>query len=134
MAGIKRDSADKWFSDCIRHAAGYQCEHCHKGFEGLVQGLEACHIYGRANKSTRWCVENCVSMCSGCHRSFTEHPIAFNDWLLAKFGEGRLDILREKKRAIFKTTKPIRLEIAKHYRQEFRKMVRENSTDLVSYN
>ena len=113
MAGIKRDSADKWFSDCIRHAAGYQCEHCHKGFGGLVQGLEACHIYGRANKSTRWCAENCVSMCSGCHRSF---------------------ILREKKRAIFKTTKPIRLEIAKHYRQEFRRMVLENSTDLVSYN
>ena len=64
MAGIKRDSADKWFSDCIRHAAGYQCEHCHKGFGGLVQGLE----------------------------------------------------------------------IAKHYRQEFRRMVLENSTDLVSYN
>ena len=134
MAGIKRDSADKWFSDCIRHAAGYQCEHCHKNFEGLVQGLEASHIYGRANKSTRWCVENCVSMCSGCHRAFTEHPIAFNDWLLAEFGAGRLDILREKKRAIFKTTKPIRLEIAKHYREEYRRMVRENSTDLVSYN
>ena len=134
MAGIKRDSADKWFSDCIRHAADHQCEHCHRDFGGLVQGLECCHIVGRANKSTRWCVENCCCLCSGCHRKFTENPLDFNDWLLAEYGQGRLEILREKKRAIFKTTKPIRLEIAKHYREEYRRMVRENSTDLVSFN
>ena len=133
MAGIKRDSADKWFSDCIRHASKYQCEHCHRGFDGLVQGLECCHIVGRANKSTRWSVENCCSLCSGCHRKFTENPLDFNDWLLSEYGEGRLEILKEKKRAIFKTTRPIRLEIAKHYREEFRRMLRENSTDLISY-
>lgn len=44
-----------------------------------------------------------------------------------------LDILREKRNQIFKTTKAIRLEIAKHYRDEFRRMESEGATDLVSY-
>jgi len=133
VAGIKRDSSDKWFSDCIRHRAGYMCEHCGKGFTGLEQGFECCHIWGRANKSTRWCADNCVAMCSGCHRTFTEHPLAFHAWLLEYLGQGHLDLLAEKKRQIFKTTHAVRMEIAAHYRVEFRRMVDMNTTDLISY-
>lgn len=131
--GIKRDSADKHFSDCIRHRAGYQCEHCGKGFSGLVQGFECCHIFGRANKSTRWDTDNAVALCSACHRRFTEHPLDFHHWLSVYLGEAHLEILREKKNVIFKTTKAIRAEISKHYREEFRRMEAEGTTDLVSY-
>jgi hypothetical protein len=131
---IKRDQADKWFSDCIRHRADYQCEHCHKGFTGLVQGFECCHIYGRANKSTRWSADNAVALCGGCHRAFTEHPIAFHDWLLVHHGGGHMDLLREKRNSILKTNKILRKEISKHYRDEFRRMGENGTTDLVSYN
>tara|TARA_R110000803_G_scaffold13278_2_gene37568 strand:+ start:1262 stop:1663 length:402 start_codon:yes stop_codon:yes gene_type:complete len=132
--GIKRDSSDKWFSDAVRHRANYCCEHCHKGFEGLVQGFECCHIYGRANKSTRWSADNAVALCGGCHRHFTEHPLAFYDFLLEHLGQGHLDLLREKKNSILKTNRTLRLEIAKHYRSEFRRMGEERATDLVSWN
>ena len=133
MAGIKRDAADKWFSDCIRHRAGYACEHCHKQFLGLEQGFECCHIYGRANKSTRWYPGNCVALCSGCHRRFTEHPMDFTSWVYRHFGHGHVDLLFEKRREIFKTTKSVRTDISRHYRNEFRHMVKENSRDLVGY-
>ena len=131
---IKRDAADKWFSDCIRHAAGYQCQACHKGFTGLVQGYEACHVWGRANKSTRWCTDNCVALCGGCHRKYTEHPLAFHAFLVELWGEGHLELLNEKRNQILKTNKQTRKEIAKHYREEFRRMEKTGLTDLVSWN
>ena len=130
---IKRDASDKWFSDCVRHAAGYQCEHCHKPFPGLVQGFECCHIYGRKNKSTRWCADNAVGLCGGCHRYFTENPVAFTNWLTECRGEGAMELLREKANMVFKTNKAIRKEISAHYRAEFRRMERDKVRDLVSY-
>ena len=133
MGGIKREACDAWFSDCIRHAAGYRCEHCGKPFPGLVQGFECAHIYGRRNKSTRWCVGNAVALCSHCHREFTEHPLDFQHWLQTHLGQGHMDILREKKNQTFKATASIKREISKHYREEFRRMESENTTDLVSY-
>ena len=134
MAGIKRDSSDKWFSDCVRHAAGYECQHCHKQFSGLVQGYESCHIYGRSNKSTRWSTDNAVALCGGCHRHFTENPVCFTTFCTTLLGGGHMELLREKKNGILKTNRALRLEIAKHYREEFRRMTEHGSTDLVSYN
>ena len=131
---IKRDSSDKWFSDCIRHRANYSCECCGKSFNGLVQGFEACHIFGRANKSTRWCADNAVALCGGCHRRFTEHPLDFHDWLASHLGAGHMDLLREKRNQILKSNRTLRLEIAKHYREEFRRMEKEGANDLVSWN
>ena len=40
---IRRDAADKWFSDVVRKKAGYVCEHCHK----VGARMECAHIYGR---------------------------------------------------------------------------------------
>lgn len=134
MSAIKRDQADKWFSDCVRWRDGYSCRHCHKHFMGLVQGFECCHIYGRANKSTRWCADNAVALCGGCHRHFTENPLEFHAWLLKELGEGFLELLREKRNTILKTNKQLRKEISTHYREEYRRMVETDSVDLVSYN
>ena len=48
---IKRDAADKWFSDVVRQKAGFQCEHC-----GKQDGrMECAHIWGRAAKSAITC-------------------------------------------------------------------------------
>ena len=130
---IKRDAADSWFSDCIRFRAEFQCQRCHRGFPGLVKGFECCHIYGRANKSTRWDAGNAIAMCSGCHRRMTEHPLEFHDLLTKILGVGHLELLRERRNKILKTNKQLRMDIARHYREEFRRMERECSTDLVSY-
>jgi hypothetical protein len=64
---------------------------------------------------------------------FTENPLEFHAWLECHLGQGHLDLLREKKNTIFKTTRAVRLDIAKHYRDEFRRMVNSGNVDLVSY-
>ena len=123
---IKRCPADIAFSKAMRLARPY-CEYC-----GNTDTLENCHIFGRRQKSVRWDTLNCVILCHHHHRVFTESPVAFTRWLEDYLGAGYLAILNEKRQTIFKTTKPIRSEIAKHYRAEI-KLLEAGPHTLVSY-
>jgi hypothetical protein len=103
---MKRDAADKWFSDVVRAKAAYTCENCHQ--KGR---MECCHIFGRAAKS-----------------------LEFTNWLETYLGKGHLEILREKWNVKMQTNKALRLEISKHYREEFKKMERDELYQPISYN
>lgn len=124
---VKRDQADIWFSKCVRARDG-RCL-----YTGQQTALECAHIVGRRNKAVRWDMMNAVTLTHSAHRYFTENPIAFHDWLQMTLGEGHLEILREKSQHIFKTTVPIRKEIARHYRQEYLKKEAEADYQIISY-
>lgn len=127
---IKRDAADKWFSDVVRKKAGHVCESCNK-----VEGrMECAHIYGRAAKSVRWSMDNAVCLCHYCHMRFTANPLEFTKWLEETLGEGHMEMLREKWQVLMKTNKQLRKEIAKHYREEYKKMDEDENYEPVSYN
>ena len=57
----------------------------------------------------------------------------FSDWLSQYFGEGHMDILREKKNGILKANDQVKKEIAKHYREEYKKMECDPSYSPQSY-
>ena len=97
---IKRDAADKWFSNVVRKKAGYVCEHCNK----VDARMECAHIYGRAAKSVRWSLDNAVCLCHYCHMRFTANPLEFTAWLEETLGQGHMDMLRETSRANFLDT------------------------------
>jgi len=127
---IKRDAADKWFSDVVRKKAGHVCESCNK-----VEGrMECAHIYGRSAKSVRWSLDNAVCLCHYCHMRFTANPLEFTKWLEETLGEGHMEMLREKWQVLMKTNKELRKEIAKHYREEFKKMDEDEKYEPISYN
>jgi hypothetical protein len=125
---IRRDPADIAFSQAVRMSRGFICEHCNKG-DGRT---ELAHIYGRRFKSVRWDTLNGLCLCHTCHRQFTENPLDFTSWLREYVGQGYLDILNEKRNRIFKTTKAIRADIAKHYRNEI-KLMESGPHDLLSF-
>lgn len=125
---IRRDQADIWFSKVVR-ARDQWCMSC-----GKTESLQAMHIVGRRNKAVRWSLDNAVTGCAGCHRYYTENPLAFHDWLRTLLGDGHLEILREKAREIMKTNKQVRAEISKHYREEFKKIERNEDYAVISYN
>jgi hypothetical protein len=127
---IKRDAADKWFSDVIRLKAGYQCENC-----GKQDGrMECAHIYGRAAKSVRWSMDNALCLCHYCHLTYTANPLSFSSWLQSYVGPGHLDMLREKWNVLMPTNKKLRAEIAAHYREELKKMEQDEDYSPISYN
>ena len=94
--------------------------------------MECAHIFGRRFKSVRWDTLNALCLCHVCHRYFTENPVDFTRWLQDTVGQGYLDILNEKRNQICKTTKESRAEVARHYRQEIKKLEAGNHM-LVSY-
>ena len=126
---IKRDASDIWFSKAIRHRDGHTCQNC-RTMDGK---MESAHIHSRRHKRIRWDATNAVCLCHNCHRHFTEEPFAWVSWLTESYGQGYLDILIEKRNQIMKTDKKLRAEIAKHYREEFRRMESADSRDLVSW-
>jgi len=125
---IRRDAADKWFSDVVRFK-GY-CEHCGRS----DVRLECCHVHGRRKKIVRYSLDNAVCMCSWCHRDMTENPTKFVRWLEQYWGKGHLDMLQEKSNGILKANEAVRKEVAKHYREEYKKLQQDPDYKPVSYN
>lgn len=125
---IKRDAADIWFSKAVRARDG-KCLHT-----GREDALECAHIYGRRSKILRWSLDNAVTLTHSSHRHFTENPLAFADWLAQTLGEGHMAILREKSRGHMKTNEALRREIAKHYREELKKLENDPTYSMVSWN
>jgi hypothetical protein len=125
---IKRDSADIWFSKAVRARDG-KCLHT-----GRTDALECCHVYGRRAKILRWSLDNAVTLTHSSHRFFTENPVAFADFLEQTLGEGHMAILREKARGHMKTNDSLRREIAKHYREELKKLENDPTYSMVSWN
>lgn len=71
--------ADILWSEVIRSV--WACEYC-----GKKDYLNAHHIFGRNNRSTRWEISNWICLCSGCHTfssTFSAHknPYLFSKWL-----------------------------------------------------
>ena len=131
---MKLSTADTWFSKCIRHSASWKCEKCGKQYQhDKAGGLDCSHIFGRNSRSVRWAKENAFALCMGCHRWWHENPTESGVWCRKVIGQGAYDLLEEKRNKIAKITKIEEKEIGKYYEKEYERMVKENSTDFISY-
>jgi len=135
--GIKRDAADKHFSDCVRERAEWTCEY--SGLvdpDGQARGvsriMECAHIYGRRNKNIRWHPFNAFCLSHTAHRYLTENPMEFSTFVKLKLGIGQYDLLLERKNDLsIKYSKEERKKkIPAHYREEFKRLrkLREQGT------
>lgn len=124
---IKRDAADIVFSKVVRTRDG-ECLYC-----GKRETLECAHIYGRRAIVTRWDMMNAVTLCHHHHRHFTENPVEFHQWLLEELGEVHMTILQEKRNGILKGTQETRKAVAKHYREELRRLEADPDYHVISY-
>lgn len=79
-------------------------------------------------------MDNAVTLCRYHHQWFGSNPVAFTDFLTKIYGEGHMEILREKANSIMKTNKILRKEISDHYRTEFRAADADPNYTIVSYN
>ena len=131
---MKLKPADTWFSKCVRHAARWTCEKCGRQYTSdKAQGLDCSHHYGRRKKSVRWAKENASALCMACHRWFHEYPAESGRWLEEYLGKGMLELLQEKSNTLVKVTKQDEREIAKHYKSEYERMVKEGTHDFESW-
>lgn len=124
MALIKRTPADVAFSKCVRALSGYKCEVCGTQYLDNDAGLNCSHYHGRGHWSTRFDPDNCEAACMGCHMKLEGSPHDFYQRWIDKLGQGRYDILLEKKNdtglgKMYRQTKG-KGEIAKHFREQLK--------------
>lgn len=109
---IKTGPLDVLWSKLVRHRAGNRCEYC-----GSTKGLNAHHIFSRANYSTRWDIDNGVSVCVAHHvfgnDSFHKAPIEMLEWIKSVRGQEWYDALRVRASDKTKTITELK-ELAKH--------------------
>lgn len=92
---------DTLWSELIKLKAGNKCEVCRK-----TRNLNSHHVYSRAMRSVRWCVENGFALCVGCHigTKFSAHktPNDFSEWSKKNRGQAWFDLLQAKAHTISK--------------------------------
>ena len=130
---VKTKPADTWFSKCVRHASNWTCEKCQKRHEEGSIGLHTSHIFSRRHRTIRWAKDNVQSLCFFCHSWYGGNPADSGLWITNLKGEGFMDLLREKRDSRVKVSKQEEKEIAKHYRNEYERMVSEGSREFESW-
>ncbi len=130
---MKTSQADQWFSRCIRAQAKYTCERCGAVHDKSSTGLHCSHIFSRRHRTIRWCKDNCQALCFSCHQWFGGNPVESGQWIRDIYGDGFVDLLIEKKNSKTKVPKSEEADIAKHYRNELKKLEQDPDYEFVSW-
>jgi len=122
MGKIKVTQADVHFSKCVRTAANWTCQRCHKQYPEDWGGLECAHFMTRGSWSTRFDPDNVAALCTGCHFYLDSHPYEKVSWFEGYLGEGLAEIIRLKSNTPAYGIKKHKKEISKHYREELKRL------------
>ena len=120
---VKIKQADRWFSRCIRQAANWTCERCGTSYEEGSQGLHCSHIFSRKHRTIRWCKDNAQALCFSCHSWYGGNPADSGAWITNLYGEGFMEILREKMNSKVRVSKLEEADIASHYKKQYQMLL-----------
>ena len=124
---IKRNIADKHFSDCIRKAAEWKCQRCEKDYTDKPQGLQCSHFISRGHWGSRYDPRQ-LALCAYCHNFVEGHPVEhINLWKSIHGGddadkaiEGMVELAACKGRAQYARQNV--KAISAHYRGESKRL------------
>jgi hypothetical protein len=134
---VKRDALDDVFSQCIREAADWTCEH-----SGLVfpdrksRALHCSHVISRQYHGTRWYPDNCASLSAQWHDYMGKHPIEHAAFTRRRLGDVRYEMLRDRGNRTYTYRPHHKAEMRKHFRDELERMLelrRNGVTGLLSF-
>ena len=127
MNSIKTNSADVYFSLCVRERALFTCQYCGKYYqEGNRQGLHCSHLFSRRHYSIRYDPSNAFAHCFGCHNHLGGNPVIFSQWALGVLGSDEIERLTALRLDTY-TAKLIKKnikDVAKFFKSEHEKMVK----------
>ena len=82
-----RTTQDIIFSKIVRARDKYTCQRCSKVHLPTNAALHCSHYFSRGKWNTRYDLENCESLCYGCHRYFDGHKNEYKEWKIVRMGE-----------------------------------------------
>lgn len=133
MSKVQIKPCDTAFSRVVREANDWTCVRCQSKHERGSTGLHNSHIFSRRHRTIRWCKENTQSLCFPCHQWFGGNPADSGQWVTELLGEEFIDRLREKRDLKIKIPKSEEKLIAKHYREELKRIEHLRSVGHTGY-
>ena len=130
---MKISEADRWFSKCVRARAGWRCEKTGKQFKEGDAGLHCSHIFSRRHRTIRWCLDNAQALSFSAHQWFGGNPVDSGAWVERLLGAGHMAILREKRDNGIKVPKSEEKEIARFYREQYKRNQGQQNPVWESY-
>tara|TARA_R110001599_G_scaffold19930_2_gene75968 strand:+ start:5267 stop:5692 length:426 start_codon:yes stop_codon:yes gene_type:complete len=132
---IKRTAADHWFSRCVRLRSDFYCQGCGAKYEENSKGLHCSHYFSRAKKGIRYDALNAFSHCYGCHQKFGSNPDYFYRHYIDTYGEGALELIREKVEDIMLGKRMIKeqKQVAKHYKAEAARLENDRAAGIAGW-
>ena len=128
---VKIKPADQAFSRCVRNAQDWKCEKCNTQYEKGSMGLHCSHIYSRRHRTIRWSKDNAQALCFSCHQWFGGNPADSGIWVADFLGDGHIELLREKRDSKIRISKLEEKEIAKHYREQLKIILKKRSEGVT---
>lgn len=119
---IKLLACDTYFSKCVREAANWTCARCGSKHEENSKGLHNAHFMSRGKWGTRFDPDNTAPLCYGCHSYIDREPYEKQRWFEEYLGKGLAEIVIEKSNRPAYGFKKKKREIAKHYREELKRL------------
>lgn len=95
----KKGTATRLHSKVIRTLG--MCERCS---DSIYEKLQAAHIIGRKYNATRTDLRNAFCLCAACHAYFTDHPVAFGDFVKSNWAAEVYDELQRRAQVTTKGT------------------------------
>ena len=94
---MKINPLDKLTSEVVRLRAVQRVGGCERCLTGHTwKQLQCSHFHGRAKRSVRYDLDNCIGICGGCHRYLTAHPIEHVEFFKEHLGEEAFDMLHKR--------------------------------------
>ena len=102
---------DKQWARLVKIRDNYRCRVCGRfgkySSGGVGWKMESAHIIGRGKKTTRWLLENGLTMCFTCHRWSHENPLDWVDWLEKHLSKEFCQRLRNLSNETFKRSRDV---------------------------
>ena len=107
------------------------CAYC-----GKTTYLNSHHIFSRSNMSTRYSINNGITLCAGCHTlssRFSAHktPVEFVEWIKEKRGEEWYSSLRLLAKSSKKYTKDELIEVKGNFKDIISHHTDDGFTDVI---
>ena len=120
---IKLDKADVVFSQVIR-LRDKECVRCHSRVKfnnnGLPVSHQNSHYFGRGQESTRFCLENCDTLCYGCHVAWgSKDREDYRSFKIKQLGEEGFSLLKLKSKTPQRKDRKLELIKAKMLIKEY---------------
>jgi uncharacterized Rmd1/YagE family protein len=130
---MKIDKADRWFSIFIRLRDSDEngicrCVTCKTSHYWKL--LDCGHFVKRQHQATRFNEKNCAAQCKKCNGFEQGRDSDFEKFIIDKYGEQTVDLLKSGERQSFKRSKFEKELLAKEYQQKAIELAKEKGIKI----